>query len=87
MYADIQFDTPLAVRPILLPANALVVRTAGPQAVVMDANHIVHYRTITLGRDFGTATEVLSGLKPGETVVLSPGDAVVEGAKVDPKQA
>lgn len=86
MYADVQFNTPLAIKPVLLPANALVVRSAGPQAVVMDANHIVHYRSIVLGRDFGAYTEVVSGLKPGDIVVISPGDAVVEGAKVEPEK-
>ncbi|ADV82116.1 efflux RND transporter periplasmic adaptor subunit [Terriglobus saanensis] len=87
MYADVQFDTPLAMKPVLLPANALVVRSVGPQAVVMDANHIVHYRAIVLGRDFGAYTEVVSGLKPGDVVVISPGDAVVDGAKVEPEKS
>ena len=70
---------------MLLPANALVIRLAGPQAVVLDSNDIVHFRSIVLGRDLGTATEVVGGLKAGDTVVLSPGDAVVDGGKVQPQ--
>ena len=68
----------------MLPANALVVRTAGPQTVVIDSNNVAHFRNIILGRDLGSATEVLSGVKPGDLVVLSPGDSVVDGVKVQP---
>ncbi|HEY6374058.1 MAG TPA: efflux RND transporter periplasmic adaptor subunit [Edaphobacter sp.] len=85
MYATAIFDLPRgAVAPVLLSANALVIRTAGPQAVVLDSDNIAHFRPIVLGRDLGNATEVVSGLKAGDTVVLSPGDGVVEGAKVQP---
>ena len=85
MYATAIFDLPRgAVAPVLLPANALVIRTAGPQAVVLDSDNVAHFRPIVLGRDLGNATEVVSGLKAGDIVVLSPGDAVVDGAKVEP---
>ena len=85
MYATAIFDLPRGtVAPVLLPTNALVIRIAGPQAVVLDANNVAHFRSIVLGRDLGNATEVVSGLKAGDIVVLSPGDAVVEGAKVEP---
>ena len=86
MYATVRFDLPpTATPPVILPANALVIRTAGPQAVVLDANNLAHFRAVTLGRDLGSETEVLSGLKPGDIVVLSPGDDVIEGAKVKPE--
>ena len=86
MYATVRFDLPpTATPPIMLPANALVIRTSGPQAVILDANNIAHFRSVTLGRDLGTETEVLKGLQPGDVVVLSPGDDVVEGAKVKPE--
>jgi RND family efflux transporter MFP subunit len=85
MYATTIFDLPRSSStPVLLPANALVIRTSGPQAVVLDSNNVVHFRTIGLGRDLGTVTEVTSGLKPGDIVVLSPGDSVYDGAKVQP---
>ena len=86
MYATVRFDLPqTANAPVLLPANALVIRTAGPQAVVIDSNNVAHFRALTLGRDLGNATEILSGVQPGDLVVLSPGDAVVDGAKVTPR--
>jgi len=86
MYATAIFDlAPGAEAPVLLPANALVIRMAGPQAVVLDSNNVAHFRSIVLGRDLGTATEVVSGLEAGDTVVLSPGDSVTDGAKVQPQ--
>lgn len=85
MFATVFFDTQRTTQPLLIPANALIVRTAGPQAYVMDANHVVHLRNLVLGRDFGASTEVLSGLSPNDTVVLSPGDAVTDGSKVEPQ--
>ena len=85
MYATVIFDLPRGgTAPVLLPANALVIRTAGPQAVVLGSDNVAHFRPIVLGRDLGNATEVVSGLKPGDVVVLSPGDSVYEGAKVQP---
>jgi RND family efflux transporter MFP subunit len=86
MYATVIFDLPRGGEtPVLLPANALVIRLAGPQAVVIDSDNLAHFRSIVLGRDLGTATEVVSGVKAGDVVVLSPGDAVTDGAKVQPQ--
>ncbi len=84
MYATVTFDTHDATPPVMIPANALIVRTAGPQTYVVDANNVVHLRNLVLGRDYGSFSQVLGGLTPGDTVVLSPTDAVVDGQKVEP---
>jgi RND family efflux transporter MFP subunit len=85
MYATVSFDTHDATPPVLIPANALFVRTAGPQTFVIDSNNVAHLRSLVLGRDYGSFTQVLGGLKPGDTVVLSPTDAVADNVKVDPQ--
>ena len=87
MFATVIFDTQRMTQPVLIPANALLVRTAGPQAFVVDGNNIAHLRNLTLGRDLGTSTEVLLGLKPGDQVILSPGDGITDGSRVDPQSA
>ncbi len=85
MYANVVLDTPRGgAAPVLLPTNALVVRSSGPQAVVIDEANVVHFRSIVLGRDLGAAVEVTAGLQHGDLVVLSPSDVVVDGAKVQP---
>jgi hypothetical protein len=51
MYATVIFDLPGGgSAPVLLPANALVMRLAGPQAVVLTCDNVVHFRSI-VGRD------------------------------------
>jgi RND family efflux transporter MFP subunit len=85
MYATISFDLPKGnSTSVMLPQNALVVRTAGPQAVVLDSDDVAHFRPLVLGRDVGDGTEVLGGVKAGDVVVLSPDDSVVDGVKVKP---
>jgi hypothetical protein len=37
---------------------------------------------ITLGRDFGTEVEVVSGLEESERVITNPPDSLVEGQEV-----
>jgi RND family efflux transporter MFP subunit len=85
MYATVQFNVQDAAPPIILPANALILRSAGPQAAVVDTNNVVHFRTLILGRDSGVSVEVLSGLAPGDVVVTSAGDKVIDGVKVIPQ--
>jgi hypothetical protein len=43
---------------------------------------LVHFQTVTPGRDYGIELEVLNGLKVGEEVAVDPSDAVQEGALV-----
>jgi hypothetical protein len=43
---------------------------------------MVHLRKLSIGRDYGAQTEVLSGVNPGDLVVINPTDAVQDGAKV-----
>jgi len=42
----------------------------------------IHLQLISIGRDYGAATEVLSGLSRGDMVIVNPNDDVREGTKV-----
>jgi RND family efflux transporter MFP subunit len=84
MYAQVDLTTPRRNPPVLIPGDTLVVRSNGPQVGVVGADHIVHFQRLQLGRDYGDKIEVLSGLEPGQQVVVNPGDTVQEGAKVNP---
>lgn len=85
MFATVTFAVKNSRPPVLLPGNALVVRTAGPQAYTVDSNNVVHLHSVVLGRDYGTSVEILGGLQQGDHVILSPSDAVQEGIKVAPE--
>jgi RND family efflux transporter MFP subunit len=87
MYLQVGFTFRRAGAPVRIPSAALATRAGGPRVGVMDKEHRVHYRHVQLGRDFGAAVEVVGGLKPGETVVVHPGDDLPEGTAVEPVRA
>ena len=81
MYAQVKLTTPRTEAPLVIPANTLIIRADGSQvAVVRDGK--VYMTKVTLGRDFGTQIEALSGLKAGDLLVVNPGDDVVNGVTV-----
>jgi len=66
--------------------NALLFRSEGLRAVVVDANHKTHLKALTIGRDYGTTLEVLQGLDPSDWIVLNPADSLDEGQEVHVKE-
>jgi RND family efflux transporter MFP subunit len=85
MYAKIRFALPHMVSVTMLPADALVLKTDGPHAAVVGADHRIHFHKLVLGRDMGAELEVNSGLEEGDAVVLNPTDAIREGVTVETK--
>jgi hypothetical protein len=71
---------------MLVPGDALLSMNSGLQiAVLTDEGNgasKIHLQPVTIGRDYGSETEVIAGLKGDETVVVNPGDDVREGALV-----
>lgn len=81
MYAQVRLATSRSDPGLLIPANALFVRSSGPQvAVVRDGR--IRITKVELGRDFGTEVEVLAGLADDASVVINPSDQVTDGAAV-----
>jgi len=70
--------------PVVIPADSLITRSQGTQVAVVRDN-IVHLQPVVVGRDYGSLTEILSGLQEGELVVMTPNDVAREGAKVQVK--
>jgi multidrug efflux pump subunit AcrA (membrane-fusion protein) len=87
MYAQVDFSSARANAPLLIPADALMVRSDGTQVAVVRPDSTVHLQKIKVGRDYGDRLEVMSGLQAGDTVIVNPGDAAREGVKVDPAPA
>jgi RND family efflux transporter MFP subunit len=75
-----------AASPLLVPADALIVRSDGTQVAVVRPDHRVHLQKIEPGRDYGDRLEVLAGLQEGDIIVPNPGD-LSEGTEVNPVQA
>jgi multidrug efflux pump subunit AcrA (membrane-fusion protein) len=55
---------------------------AGIDPRVLARARIVHFQKVQTGRDYGVTLEILGGLRDGDLVAVSPGDAVKEGAIV-----
>jgi multidrug efflux pump subunit AcrA (membrane-fusion protein) len=85
MYGQVKFLLPDANAPIVIPSNAFVFRTEGPQVAVVTDDHRIHWQSIHVGRDFGTQMEVLDGLKENANVVMNPTDDLQEGTHVEVK--
>jgi RND family efflux transporter MFP subunit len=81
-YANVHFELPLNVVPLVLPASAILFQSAGPQVGVVNNQNAVNLRKVTLGHDFGDTIEVLSGVKPADAVVASPPDSLANGTRV-----
>jgi multidrug efflux pump subunit AcrA (membrane-fusion protein) len=81
-YAEVHLKLNSSTPTLLLPVSALVFRTAGLQVATLGDNNRAHLSNITLGRDFGTQVEVVSGLRANEKVIDSPPDSLVEGEQV-----
>jgi RND family efflux transporter MFP subunit len=86
MYAKVRFALPKMISMTMLPADALVLKTDGPEAAVVGADHKIHFHKLILGRDMGAELEVTSGLEEGDAVVLNPNDSIREGVTVETKE-
>jgi len=85
MYCQIELNTARDTPPLMIPSDALIVRTGTSLvAVVRASDHTIHLQPLTVGRDFGDRIEVLNGLHDGDSIIPNPGDNAREGLKVDP---
>jgi RND family efflux transporter MFP subunit len=85
-FAEVHLQIKIAGQRLQIPVNALLFRSEGLRAVVVDANHKIHLQALTIGRDYGTTLEVLSGLNPGDWIVLNPADSLDQGQEVRVKE-
>ena len=84
MYVNVGFIDVKAQPPLIIPGAAIVVR-GGQNSVAVVEDNIVHLRQIVIGRDYGDQTEVLSGLREGDAIVLDVTDEVTDGTRIDPQ--
>jgi len=85
-YAQAHLQVKVTGARLAVPVNALLFRSEGLRAVVVDANHKTHLKPLTIGRDYGTTLEVLQGLDVNDWIVLNPADSLDEGQEVHVKE-
>ena len=81
-YTEVHLHTSRATPALVVPVSALILEPDGLRVGTVDANHIAHLAHVTVGRDFGTTVEILSGLQSGEGVIANPPDSLIDGEKV-----
>ena len=85
-YAQVHLQVKVVGTRLAVPVNALLFRSEGLSAVVVDANHRTHLKPLNIGRDYGTTLEVLQGLDAKDWIVLNPADSLEEGQEVRVKE-
>jgi RND family efflux transporter MFP subunit len=80
-YAFVHLNVPASRGSVTIPSNALLFRSEGLRAGVVRNGHVA-LTAITIGQDYGSAVEVLSGLTLNDAVIVNPSDSLADGAAV-----
>jgi len=81
-YAEVHMKLPGAPSSFILPVDTLLFRKEGLRvAAITDGKH-AELKPITIGHDYGSDVEVISGLTGNELVIANPPDAIVNGQEV-----
>jgi RND family efflux transporter MFP subunit len=87
-FAEVRLELVDSAPAILIPANTLIVNSAGTQVALIeniDGQDKIHFLPVKVGRDFGTEVEILQDLKDGDRLVTNPAADLNEGAVVTAK--
>jgi RND family efflux transporter MFP subunit len=84
MYAEVDLTSAALSPPLVVPAQALIVRSDGAQVAVVGPDGILHIQKVAIGRDYGDRVEIVQGVTEGTTILAAPGDTAQEGAKIVP---
>jgi len=92
-FAEVRLELVDSAPTILIPANTLIVNSAGTQVAEVinpDGQDKIHFIPVKVGRDFGTEIEITDGVKDGDRLVANPpadmNDGTIVTAKPLPKK-
>jgi len=81
-YVFVHLAVPPTTGAVTIPANTLLFRSEGLRVAVV-RNGKVQLTPITIGHDYGSSVEVLSGLTAQDAVVVDPSDSIEDGEAVE----
>jgi RND family efflux transporter MFP subunit len=81
-YSMVHLPLPPGLKTWRVPSNALLFRGDGLHVATVDADNRVHLNSVTIGRDYGTIVEILSGVDGQDRIILNPPDSILPGAAV-----
>lgn len=82
-YAQVHLRLPMKHPALIIPVESLFFHSGGLSVVTVDDRSRVHLQPITVGRDWGTKIEVLTGLTQNDRIVDGPPDSILEGESVN----
>ena len=80
-YTEVHLAVPAGVPAFILPVSALIFRGDALQVGTVENGDKAALQNVTLGHDFGSTVEVVSGLKADDSVITNPPDSLVAGEK------
>ena len=81
-FGEVHFAVGSNVDKVTIPVNAMLFRAQGAQLAVVGADKKIHLRPINIGKDYGTALEILGGVSVADQVVINPPDSLEDGQEV-----
>src|SRR6185312_12644947 len=82
-YAQVHFAAKVNAPRLTVPINTLLFRAEGPRAAVVGPDNKVQLKAVTIGRDYGSAVEVVSGLTADDQIIVNPADSLEDGEAVN----
>ncbi len=80
-YVSVHLKLPGKIRSVTIPANTLLFRREGLQVGVVREGHAV-LTPVSIGRDYGSTVEIVSGLKTSDSIILDPSDSLTTGTAI-----
>ena len=82
MFARVSIPLESEKKIMLIPESALTARRDNAGKVFTVSGNVLSERDVIFGARYGDEREIISGLNPGEVVILGPGPAHREGVYV-----
>jgi RND family efflux transporter MFP subunit len=85
-YVFVHFHLPAGAHTVTIPSNTLLFRAEGLRVGVVHGDH-VQLMPVTIGHDFGSSVEIISGLTTSDEVVIDPPDSLTSDTQVKVEKA
>lgn len=81
-YTTVSFSVPSYPESVRLPVNTLIFQKEGLQVATISKESKVVLKKIRIHNDFGNYVEIVSGIEPGELIIINPSDSIYTGQQV-----
>jgi RND family efflux transporter MFP subunit len=81
-YTEVHFRLPSDTATLRVPSNTILFRANGLEVATVGPDNVIKMKPVNQGRDFGKTVEILTGLAPGDHVVVNPPDSINDGVHV-----